>query len=320
MKLLLSLSALLLATTLSALRTDIPNALISDGPLDIIPHPWIGNGKGKSRAPCPFLNTAANHGILPYDGKFIPFDWFAKLVKKVGVPDDLAKGLFAKFDSIIAYIRANGSPNHPLDAISLVDLGIHGQMEHDVSLSRWDTLSPQQPGDTRRSEDLVNGLLSIARANATMVSDDSQLFLSHPDVAAWRRERYDQENQKYNLADAHAKVVHRKVEYGLQAQFIGAGECMLLLHILGKDGKISVADAESILLNERFPKGWLPPQQELGKLELIGGLSKCALEYHTPNGILSWLAGNHLMDKGLSWAHGLTEECPMCEENNMMIM
>jgi len=239
----------------------------------------------------------------------------------VGIPESFAKSITKKFDAIVKHIRDTIDPDHPLDSLSLSDLTIHAKdfFEHDVSLTRYDTLTPQIKGDNVRSPDLINGMLSLARANATLGVSDEQLFISYPDVAQWRRERYDQEVELAKLKRTQGGGEHRKVDYGLKVQIVGAGECMLLLEVLGRDGKLNVKDATSILINERFPSHWRPPKA-LSSMKLFTSLSKCAVQYYMPNRFLGWLAGSHvMMQRTWDWAMG-NGECFECEAEGKAAM
>ncbi|KAH8895469.1 Cloroperoxidase, partial [Thozetella sp. PMI_491] len=83
------------------------------------------------RAPCPMLNTLANHGFLPHDGKNITAD-IAKdaLYTALNINQSLTQTLFD------FAIRTNPEPN--ATTFSLDNLSRHNILEHDASLSRVD--------------------------------------------------------------------------------------------------------------------------------------------------------------------------------------
>ncbi|EKJ76010.1 hypothetical protein FPSE_03782 [Fusarium pseudograminearum CS3096] len=96
------------------------------------PQEWVAPGANDSRGPCPGLNTLANHGYLPHDGKNID-------LKK------LADGMLAGFniekgDALLLFTQAiRTSPDYPATrTFDLADLGRHNILEHDISISRSD--------------------------------------------------------------------------------------------------------------------------------------------------------------------------------------
>ncbi|PLB34724.1 peroxidase family protein [Aspergillus candidus] len=96
------------------------------------PQEWIVPGPGDSRGPCPGLNTLANHGYLPRNGKGITLD-----ILKDGMLDGFN---IEHADAVILFSQAiRTSPDFPgAKSFDLADLGRHGILEHDISLSRSD--------------------------------------------------------------------------------------------------------------------------------------------------------------------------------------
>ncbi|EAQ84448.1 hypothetical protein CHGG_08462 [Chaetomium globosum CBS 148.51] len=92
---------------------------------------WHPPGPGDLRGPCPMMNTLANHGILPHDGRAITKEAVIKAMKQ---------GL--NFDSTLAVVMfdqavvANPEPNATF--FTLDHLNRHNVLEHDASLSRTD--------------------------------------------------------------------------------------------------------------------------------------------------------------------------------------
>ncbi|KAF7303879.1 hypothetical protein MIND_00618000 [Mycena indigotica] len=80
-------------------------------------HQWIAPTKSDVRSPCPGLNTLANHGYLPRNGKGIT------------VPMILDAALPAKFS-----LLSGDAPT----ALDLDALALHNLVEHDASISRAD--------------------------------------------------------------------------------------------------------------------------------------------------------------------------------------
>ncbi|KAI1379540.1 Chloroperoxidase [Hypoxylon crocopeplum] len=91
---------------------------------------WKAAGPGDLRAPCPMLNTLANHGFLPHDGKDITEEDTIKGLAALNIDEELSK-LMHKFA-----VTTNPTPN--ATTYSLHNLGRHNVLEHDASLSRSD--------------------------------------------------------------------------------------------------------------------------------------------------------------------------------------
>ncbi|KAL1631274.1 putative Chloroperoxidase [Diplodia seriata] len=94
-------------------------------------HYWAPGGPNDFRGPCPMMNTLANHGFLPRDGRNIT---------KANAIRALGDGL--NFDAALATIMweqaiiANPEPNATF--FTLDHLNRHNVLEHDASLSRSD--------------------------------------------------------------------------------------------------------------------------------------------------------------------------------------
>ncbi|KAG9196773.1 hypothetical protein G6514_004691, partial [Epicoccum nigrum] len=84
------------------------------------------------RGPCPGLNTLANHGYLPSNGRGISLDILAK-----GMLDGFN---IARSDAVILFSQAvRTNPRYPLALdFDLENLGREGVLEHDFSLTRSD--------------------------------------------------------------------------------------------------------------------------------------------------------------------------------------
>ncbi|KAI1204744.1 Cloroperoxidase [Annulohypoxylon truncatum] len=94
-------------------------------------HPWIAPGPNDFRGPCPMLNTLANHGFLPHDGKNITQNiTINALGSALNFNESLATLMFQ-----MATI-ANPEPNATF--FTLDQLNVHNVLEHDASLSRSD--------------------------------------------------------------------------------------------------------------------------------------------------------------------------------------
>ncbi|KAH8892745.1 Cloroperoxidase [Thozetella sp. PMI_491] len=92
---------------------------------------WTPPGSDDFRGPCPMMNTLANHGFLPHDGRNITE---ANIISGLGAA--------LNFDSTLASLMfrmaiiANPEPNATF--FTLDQLNVHNVLEHDASLSRSD--------------------------------------------------------------------------------------------------------------------------------------------------------------------------------------
>ncbi|KAG7088850.1 hypothetical protein E1B28_012804 [Marasmius oreades] len=108
----------------------VANALADDH-VDSSTHGWQAPGPNDSRGPCPGLNTLANHGFLPRNGKNISIP----MILKAGHE---GYNMEADILTIAAKVGLLTSPGDQPTTLSLNDLKAHGVIEHDASLSRQD--------------------------------------------------------------------------------------------------------------------------------------------------------------------------------------
>ncbi|KUI72246.1 Putative sterigmatocystin biosynthesis peroxidase stcC [Cytospora mali] len=92
---------------------------------------WAPAGPDDFRGPCPMMNTLANHGYLPHDGRNLT---------EANVINGLKNGL--NFDPALGKIMfqqaliINPEPNATFFTLDM--LNVHNILEHDASLSRSD--------------------------------------------------------------------------------------------------------------------------------------------------------------------------------------
>lgn len=99
-----------------------------------VDHSWQAPKPTDARSPCPMLNTLANHGYLPRDGKNISL---ADLI--TGFKDSINLAPDATILVGLKALQASSTGNFL--TIHLSDLAKHGIIEHDGSLSRHDISS-----------------------------------------------------------------------------------------------------------------------------------------------------------------------------------
>ncbi|ESZ93716.1 hypothetical protein SBOR_5901 [Sclerotinia borealis F-4128] len=127
---------------------------------------WIAPTDTDYRGPCPMMNTLANHGFLPRDGKNLT---------EYNVVKGLNDGLnFNKSLATIMFQQAiPASPAYPnATFFTLNDLNRHNVLEHDGSISRsdayygnnyifnqtiFDTTKAYWPSETLTAQHLIDG-------------------------------------------------------------------------------------------------------------------------------------------------------------------
>ncbi|KAF2764722.1 Cloroperoxidase [Teratosphaeria nubilosa] len=130
-----SLTFAALASSTAAAQLDIAALLASLGPAPA-DDPRFTNytppGAGDVRSPCPGLNTLANHGFIPHNGKNMTIP-----VLLVGLAEGMNMG--ADFTTAIGGAGLLSSPDPLAGSFDLNDLDQHNfPIEHDASLSRQD--------------------------------------------------------------------------------------------------------------------------------------------------------------------------------------
>ncbi|KAK7446345.1 hypothetical protein VKT23_014551 [Stygiomarasmius scandens] len=191
-------------------------------------HRYIAPGPNDLRGPCPGLNTLANHGYLPRDGRNINVTTildagFNGYHMQPGVLELAAK---------VSLLTSNDPFTFTLD-----DIKLHGNIEHDASISRVDFAL----GDNARFNETV--FTTLAESNP---GDDHYNTTSAGQV------------QYLRLADSQAKnpnVTNTDKEF-----FIRSVESAFYLSVMG-DPLTGVAPKEFVNIffrEERLPiaEGW----------------------------------------------------------------
>ncbi|KAI1105729.1 Cloroperoxidase [Jackrogersella minutella] len=92
---------------------------------------WEPAGPNDVRAPCPMLNTLANHGFLPHSGKGITVNkTIDALLSALNIEPAVSEELFT--------FAATTNPTPNATFFDLDNLSRHNILEHDGSLSRQD--------------------------------------------------------------------------------------------------------------------------------------------------------------------------------------
>ncbi|KAL4895297.1 Peroxidase, family 2-domain-containing protein [Aspergillus ambiguus] len=188
------------------------------------PKEWIAPGPGDC------LNTLANHGYLPRNGKKITLPILS---------DAMLEGFnIARSDAVILFTQAiRTSPQYPLtDSFDLHDLGRHNILEHDISLSRSDAYfaDPNPFNETVWAE-------TASYFTTPMITVDQ--------VAKARMARL-----------ATSEKTNPKHSLSLLADGFSWGECASFFEIMadGTTGTVNKTFIEYWFRNERMPTeiGW----------------------------------------------------------------
>ncbi|KAK1216757.1 hypothetical protein PQX77_020607 [Marasmius sp. AFHP31] len=124
-----------------------------------------------ARGPCPGLNTLANHGFLPHDGKNITI----KMVLKAGL-----EGFNVHRDLLLLAAKAGVMASPSDDEFSLSDISLHGNIEHDASASRVDRdLGDNVPFNEEIFTTLANSNPGVEYYNTTSAGQVQKARLEH---------------------------------------------------------------------------------------------------------------------------------------------
>ncbi|KAI8619731.1 lipoxygenase [Chytriomyces sp. MP71] len=211
-------------------------------------HEYAPAGPSDLRSPCPALNTLANHGYLPRDGRLITADMLVKAVKQVFNmdPSQLISTVFPVKSETNGGVRSVDQVTElGTECINLCDLGRHAPhtLEHDVSLTRNDAYF----GD---NVNVVPGFVEALIAESTdgdVVSED--------DLIRHRLKRYND-----------SKARNPELSFNLQQTIVATFEATVALNVLGRDNRIPVDHVRSFFREERIPANWVRPLEEVSIL------------------------------------------------------
>jgi hypothetical protein len=241
-------------------------------------------GSGDIRSPCPILNSLANHGYLPRDGRDAHVSDFTSAMSRIGVSRSLGAALS---NAVFLEREEDGRPRQrsflgklwylvrnpwavlfsafgvrkpgQRDAagrpcLHLDQLSTPGVVEHDISLSRRDYAQ----GDNHSMQpDLVKAMLAS--------SSDGGRTLTADDLVAFRKRRIEEQTKENPQLNPKALT-----------NPIGGGEIALFLDVFG-DGKTIQCDrVRAIFLEERLPikEGWTKRWWTVGIAELLSSSKK----------------------------------------------
>lgn len=208
-------------------------------PVAATPESSSSSQAGVSRAPCPALNTLANHGILPQDGKNISVVAMSRAMRD-GYHLTWPLAIFLTIWGWVL-IRRWGSLN-------LEDLAIHNGIEHNASLAHEDASEETSPSyapigvNVEMLGELLKG------------SEDGKVFTA-VDIARARVRREATYTQPGAIDAVH--------------QEIGRGEMAIALQLFGDGKGIPLEDLRVWFQEERFPDSWTGKGKRVGLLATI---------------------------------------------------
>jgi hypothetical protein len=220
----------------------------------------------QSRAPCPMLNTLANHGMLPRDGKNITADMFADVLKK-----------HLNLERSFWWIVANTTIEvvKPLQtAIDLEDIKMHNGIQHDAALTRNDMGYGEYY--TQVNHTLVDQLMALnENGYMTLNAMAKARRLRESQSAAW--------NPNYTLPGG------LNLDPKSNKKFLAIDQAAIPLLVLSdpvpgkaeKSLKVPVDRMKYFFDNERLPFdfGWKRSEFELDRKMVFSGITKLTAKY-----------------------------------------
>lgn len=213
------------------------------------------------RSCCPAVNSLANHGYIPRDGRNVTASAFKAGMDEYGLgqalgsllsyppvlnerqPPRTHRPLSTLLTNPLQYLtgafgmRTPGEfdPKTGAPVLQLDQLAEHGIIEHDVSLSRRDI---GQGDNSSPQPDLIAQILAA--------SSDGKSITIH-DFVALRQRRYVQQKED-----------NPKLDFGDHQLFLGCAEIALILKVFGDGEKIPLSYMKAWFHEERLPRdeGW----------------------------------------------------------------
>ncbi|KAF1335968.1 Chloroperoxidase, partial [Globisporangium splendens] len=200
-----------------------------------------GNTALYRRAPCPGLNTLANHGFLPRNGQNISRAVLSEaLMSRYNLGADLTAALVSQVP----------------DPFSLDFLSTHNFIEHDASLVHADAYYGRPPNEVN----LILAADFLSRMN-------SEGRIGIPEVGQARKDR---------LAACLAN--NPQCDFGTAQSKNAFAEGAALIGAMGgrQNDSISVADATSFLVLEKFPSDFKKSADPITLVDLVTYSTKIA--------------------------------------------
>ncbi|THH17421.1 heme-thiolate peroxidase [Bondarzewia mesenterica] len=190
-------------------------------------HQYIPPKETDRRSPCPALNTLANHGFIPRDGRNIHPHQLVRGLRE-GFNLSLPLSLFLTYGALFLLSQFR--------FISLSDFARHNCIEHDASLAY---------ANTRRNSEYAPCRLDEECLQAMLADSTDRVGLTVHDIARARVRR----ERGRTLDKMHAEIAR--------------GEMALMMGIFGGEKKEIPLEVVTELWSQgRFPKGWAPTKTQ----------------------------------------------------------
>lgn len=217
-------------------------------------HSWIPASQiaNSSRSPCPLLNTLANHGFLPRNGRQLKISDFENgITQAINFSPSFASNLTTGAFQRLGLLTGDATKDSNV-AIDLVSLDAHDKTEHDASLTRLDII---QGNNLVVQPEYVRSML-----NDTIPATYPSLNTSSLGRTRVRREAESIEAGSPPLVNNDVMFDLSLAEAGLFLLFLGQG-----------DEDAQTPDARSVPKGqaqewfdfERFPLGWMRSKRVL---------------------------------------------------------
>lgn len=224
----------------------------------------------QSRSPCPMLNTLANHGMLPRDGKGISADVFADNLKE---HLNLNRDFWWKVADATIKIAKPGQ-----DKVDLHDIALHNGIQHDAALTRNDMGQGQY--FTRVNRSLVDQLIGLAEDGyLTRDSMGKARILRQQQCAAW--------NPNYSLPGDDPKITS---DLFTNKKILAVDQAAIPLLVLSDQivpgfptYKVPVDRIREFFYYERLPTkfGWKRSSAEIaGAAQVFWGINELLGSYY----------------------------------------
>ncbi|KAJ6596147.1 Chloroperoxidase [Mycena vulgaris] len=207
-------------------------------------HEYQAPAAGDIRSVCPAINAMANHGYIRRDGKNISmYAIFSGLKACYGLSTPLAAFLTAGGWFLIKRIGR----------ISLLDLGVHGGVEHDASVVHVDCPAGQKDAPVAVHPKLVDEfarhVVEAASSGASHTLPEAEVVVTGHDIVQTRLRR---EKLSKPLDALHAEIARGEMAIilGVWQQSMG-----------GREGA-PLPWMRTWLGEERLPEGWRPDHVE----------------------------------------------------------
>jgi len=192
------------------------------------------------------MNALANHGVLPHNGKGI--------TKEMAV-DVLVKtiNLDSKIANVFASKALTSNPDHSQACFDLDQIGQHGLIEHDVSLSRND----YHLGDQCTYDEYIWDQVK------EIYGDSKETTFELQTRARWAR---------FIASKKAHEAAEKDFQYGIKEFILSYGESALILGLLGdpEGGKVPIEYIRVLFEEERLPykEGWRPSERPITQMDM----------------------------------------------------